>query len=136
MRAIPNFNSTYSGQWSGYMQSETSIVTKIDSESEYISDGDVILMFTTNHSYEFTVTDSFGRRGLLTGGTLGDQKVGATSSALIQTGYGAAFEIELHGSRFRLATSDIVNLVYIRGNERLGKQILMFSSADPVTASC
>ena len=128
--AIPSSNSTYSGQWSAYMQSETSIVTKIDSESDYIIEGDVILIFTANHSYEFTVTDSFARRGLLGGGALGDQKVSANSSALIQTGYGAAFDVELHGSRFRLVTSDIVSLVYIRDHERLPKQILKFSSAD------
>jgi hypothetical protein len=134
--AIPSLNSTHSGQWSAYMQSETSIVTKIDSESEYLSDGDVILIFTANHSYEFTVTDSFDRRGLLTGGALGDQKVGASSSALIQTGYGAMFDIELNGSRFRLVTSDIVSLVYIREHERMPKQMLKFSSADSATANC
>jgi hypothetical protein len=134
--AIPELSSTYSGQWSAYMQSETSIVTKIDTESEYVIDGDVILMFTANHSYEFTVTDSSAGRGQLSGGALKDQKVDATSSALIQTGYGAVFNIELHGSRFRLATSDIVKLVYVREHERLPVQILKFLSAGSATANC
>ena len=127
--AIPNLSSTRYGQWSKSMESEMSIVTKIESESEYIMDGDVIMIFTANHSYEFTVTDGQARRGLLRGGTLGEQQFTAISSSSIQEGYGAGFEVELHSRLCRLMTSDVTSLICIRERERTKKEILKFSSA-------
>src|SRR5215203_3297360 len=83
------------------MISEFSVPTEIEGEYDFVRDGDVILIVTANHSYQFTVSDSDARCGLLSGGTLGERKFDATASSSIQEGYGVTFHIGWPGSCYR-----------------------------------
>jgi hypothetical protein len=112
------------------MKYETSIATKIEAEPDYVEDGDVILIMTANHSYQFAVSDSQARRGLLTGGALGERQFMATSSSLIEQGYSARFDVGLANSVCRILTSDVIDLVCIRKGEQAGQQTIRFPYPD------
>jgi hypothetical protein len=108
------------------MISEMSNATEIDSESDYVTDGDVIVILTSNHSYEFKVTDSHRKCGLIRGGALRDEQFSAACSSSIQEGYGAGFNVEFHGRLFKLLTSDVTSLVCIRKGKRTKMPIVKF----------
>jgi hypothetical protein len=108
------------------MMSEFSIPTEIEGEIDFARDGDVIFIVTANHSYEFAVSDSEAKRGLLSGGTLGESKFEATTSSSIQEGYGVVFNIGLPGSTYRMVTSDVKELVCVREGESAARQFIKF----------
>jgi len=126
-------------QKKGYMQFETSIATKIDEESDYVRNGDVILIVTANHAYQFTVSDSHARRGSLTGGALGEKDFHATSRSLIHEGYGARFDVGAPGPPSRMETSEVRELVCIREGEKAGLEIIKFppsTSGEETSGRC
>jgi hypothetical protein len=108
------------------MNSELSIPTEIEDESDYVRDGDVILIVTANHSYQFVVSDSESRRGLLTGGALGERQFNATTSSSLQEGYGVRFDLGLPESCWRMVTSDVIELVCVRQGESATREIIKF----------
>lgn len=110
------------------MTSATDDSTLIDDEPGLVRDGDVILIETAHHSYKFAVTDSLSKRGLLTGGTLGEQELTAISGSLIEQGYGARFDIDLTNSLGRIVTSDVTDLVCIREGRTAAKYAIKFPS--------
>ena len=110
------------------VQSEFNVATKIDDESDYVRDGDLIQIDTVNHSYQFAVKNRDAKRGLLKGGALGEGEFTATLSSSLQRGYGASFKVWLNGSLCRLMTSDVLNLVCIRRGERSPGAIMKFPS--------
>jgi hypothetical protein len=118
---------TGAGQWSRYMNSELNFATEIEGESDYVTDGDVIMIFTSNHSYQFEVTDSHKKHGLICGGALGDEQFTAACSSSIQEGYGASFDVEFHGRLCRLLTSDVMSVVSVRKGTRSKIPIVKFS---------
>jgi hypothetical protein len=110
------------------MRSEFDIPTAIDGEQDYVRDGDVILIVTGNHSYRFIVTDCETRRGLLTGGSLGERRFDAITNSSFQQGYGLSFKVELSGSGYRMETSDVIELVCIRDGESTRREMIKFPS--------
>jgi hypothetical protein len=119
------------------MNSELSISTEIEGEYDYVRDGDVILIVTANHTYQFVVSDSESRRGLLTGGTLGEGQFNARTSSSLQEGYGVRFDVGLPGSCCRMVTSDVIELVCVRQGESATKEIIKFpASASAMERPC
>lgn len=108
------------------MLSEFSIPTAIEGEYDFVRDGDVILIVTANHSYQFAVSDSEARCGLLSGGTLGERKFKAITSSSLQEGYGVTFHIGTPGSCYRMVTSDVKELICVREGERASREFIKF----------
>ena len=104
--------------------------TKAEVKTDYVKDGDVIRLATANSSYEFSVCDCGARRGLLTGGALGEGPFNAFANSLLEEGYGARFLVALSGSTCRLVTSDIVNLVCIRDGQVAARKTIKFPTLD------
>ena len=90
---------------------------KVEVEFDAVRDGDVIRIMTENSSYEFVVTDSRTRRGLLTGGALGDRQLNASSTSLLHEGDSARFLVRLEMTHCRVVTSAVKDLVLIRNSE-------------------
>src|SRR5215203_5730917 len=110
------------------MISEFSVPTEIEGEYDFVRDGDVILIVTANHSYQFTVSDSDARCGLLSGGTLGERKFDATTSSSIQEGCAATFDLGSPGSWYRMVTSDVKELICVREGEQASREFIRFPS--------
>ena len=108
------------------MTSEFSIPTAIEGEQDFVINGDVIFIVTGNHSYRFEVTDCESRRGLLSGGTLGEREFNASTSSSFQQGYGVNFKIGLPNACYRMATSDVVELICVRQGESTRRGIVKF----------
>src|SRR5215217_7875720 len=110
------------------MISEFSVPTEIEGEYDFVRDGDVILIVTANHAYQFAVSDSEARCGLLSGGTLGERKFDATTSSSIQEGCGVVFDIGSPGVCYRMLTSDVKELICVREGERASRESIRFPS--------
>ncbi|HET9711994.1 MAG TPA: hypothetical protein VFP64_08935 [Pyrinomonadaceae bacterium] len=110
------------------MTSEFSIPTAIEGDQDFVRNGDVILFVTGNHSYRFVVTNCESRRGLLSGGALGERQFNATTSSSFQEGYGVSFKIGLPDECYRMSTSDVVELVCVREGEHTRRGIIKFPS--------
>src|SRR5215203_5882214 len=110
------------------MISEFSVPTEIEGEYDLVRDGDVILIVTANHSYQFAVSDSEARCGLVSGGTLGERKFDATASSSIQEGCGVVFDIGSSGLCYRMVTSDVKELICVREGERASREFIRFPS--------
>src|SRR5215216_3530228 len=108
------------------MISEFSVPTEIEGEYDFVRDGDVILIVTANHAYQFAVSDSEARCGLLSGGTLGERKFDATTSSSIQEGCGVVFDIGWPGCCYRMMTSDVKELICVREGERASREFIKF----------
>ena len=108
------------------MISEFSVPTEIEGEYDFVRDGDVILIVTANHSYQFAVSDSEARCGLLSGGTLGERRFDAITSSSLQEGYGVTFYIGSPGSCYRMVTSDVKELICVREGERASLEFIKF----------
>jgi hypothetical protein len=117
------------------MISEFSVPTEIEGEYDLVRDGDVILIVTANHSYRFAVSDSEGRCGLLSGGTLGERKFNAITSSSLQEGYGVTFYIGSPGSCYRMVTSDVKDLICVREGERASREFIKFPGFVPAAES-
>ena len=117
------------------MESEFNIATEIDEESDYVRDGDLIQIETVNHTYKFAVKSRDARRGLLTGGALGEGEFTATLSSSLQSGSGASFRVWLNGSLCRLLTSDITALICVRKGEREAREMMKFPSLNSDTGN-
>jgi hypothetical protein len=117
------------------MISEFSVPTEIEGEYDFVRDGDVILIVTANHSYQFAVSDSEGRCGLLSGGTLGERKFNAITSSSLQEGYGVTFHIGSPGSCYRMVTSDVKELICVREGERASREFIKFPGFVSATES-
>ena len=110
------------------MISECSVPTEIEGEHDIVRDGDVILIVTANHSYQFAVSDSEARCGLLSGGTLGEREFDAITSSSLQEGYGVTFHIGTPGSCYRMVTSDVKELICVREGGRVSREFIKFPS--------
>ena len=110
------------------MISEFSVPTEIEGKYDFVRDGDLILIVTANHSYQFAVSDSEARCGLVSGGTLGERMFDATASSSIQEGYGVTFQIGWPGSCYRMVTSDVKELICVREGERASREFIKFPS--------
>src|SRR5215203_6750003 len=108
------------------MISEFSVPTEIEGEYDFVRDGDVILIVTANHSYQFAVSDSDARCGLLSGGTLGERKFDARTSSSIQEGCGVVFDIGSPGFCYRMVTSDVKELICVREGEQASREFIRF----------
>ena len=108
------------------MISEFSVPTEIEGECELVRDGDVILIVTANHSYQFAVSDSEARCGLLSGGTLGESKFKAITSSSLQEGYGVTFFIRSPSSCYRMVTSDVKDLILLREGAGASREFIKF----------
>ena len=110
------------------MISEFSVPTEIEGEYDLVRDGDVILIVTANHSYQFAVSDSEARCGLLSGGTLGERKFNAITSSSLQEGHGVTFDFGSPGSCYRMMTSDVKERICVREGERASREFIRFPS--------
>ena len=110
------------------MISEFNVPTEIEGECDFVRDGDVILIVTANHSYQFTVSDCEARCGLLSGGTLGERKFNAITGSSLQEGYGVTFYIGSPGSCYRMVTSDVKELICVRAGARASCEFIKFPS--------
>ena len=96
-----------------------------------IDESDMILIRTQNSEYRFAITDPQGRRGILTGGSLGDERrdanlIGALpesgmavvdDTSKLKTGSRALFYLSARKGIERLITSVITNINHRRGRK-------------------